>query len=295
VLAYAGSKGEVYGLEKIEGDWETRYLLLGRVCGPGALVALAGWLYARQQSARWFFLGLFLTLCFVLAIGGGRGPLLSTVLPLLIPIALGIRFTRRRIRYWRTLLSVLVLVFVAAGGLALYTIISDQRLPTFDRLERLAEGNPRIELYARWAELWPQAPLFGHGAGSWGLLWASVDRASYPHNLFLELMVENGLVGLVLFLALLGAAFRPASLDRLRHDPQALCAVMLFVGALSNAMTSGDLIGNRAVFLMLGVLALFAVRPAVAGGRARVPRQAVVPLDLSIARRRQATAERMGR
>ena len=81
MLAYAGSKGEVYGLEEVEGDYETRYLSLGRVVGPGALVALAGWLYARGQAARWLCLGLFLILCFALAIGGGRGPLLSTVLP----------------------------------------------------------------------------------------------------------------------------------------------------------------------------------------------------------------------
>ena len=240
------------------------HLLLGRVTAPGALVALAGWLYNRGRRMRWIYLGLFLALGFVLAIGGGRGALLSTVLPLLIPIGLSIRLTTREIRYWRALLSVLVLLLIAAGGLALYATTTGKRLPTFDRLERLQEGNPRTEGYAQWAGLWPQAPLLGHGTGSWPLLTGRPDQTSYPHNLFLELLVENGIVGLILFLVVVGVALRPVSFERLRRDPQALCAFMVFISALSNAMTSVDLPGNRSVFLMLGVLALFAVRPVAA-------------------------------
>ncbi len=240
------------------------YLVLGRICGPGALVALAGWLYGRGRVAGRLCLALFLGLGFVLAIGGGRGPLLSTGLALLIPIGLSVRLTRREIRYWRTLLSVFMLLLAAAGGLALYKTFTGQRLTTFDRLERLAEQNTRSGFYVQWAGVWPEAPLVGHGAGSWPLLIGRPDKTSYPHNLFLELTVETGVVGLLLFLAVVGVALRPVSLERLRRDPQALCAMMLFVSALSNAMTTGDLPGNRAIFLALGLLALFAVRPIAA-------------------------------
>jgi hypothetical protein len=38
----------------------------------------------------------------------------------------------------------------------------------------------------------------------------------------------------------------------------------LFASALLGAMTSSDLPGNRAMFMMLGVLALFAMRPPTA-------------------------------
>jgi O-antigen ligase len=289
VLVYVETGG-AYRYVTLEGEERGGHLLLGRVCGPGALVALAGWLYWRGWTTSWLYLGLFCALAFVLAIGGGRGALISTALPLLIPIGLGIRLTTREIRYWRTLLSALVLLLVAVGGLALYATTTGQRLPTFDRLERLAEGNPRTELYAQWLEIWLQAPLLGHGAGSWPILQGRPDMQNYPHNLFMELLVESGIVGFVLFMVVVGVALRPVSLERLRRDPQALCAMMLFANALLNAMTTGDLPGNRAVFLMLGLLALFAFHP-IAAAPATHPLAA--PLPLSIARGRHAAAERI--
>ena len=263
--AYVQTGGAAYHIRTVDPEDERGgYLVLGRICGPGALVALAGWLYGRGRVAGWLCLGLFLGLGFVLAIGGGRGPLLSTGLALLIPIGLSVRLTKREIRYWRTLLSVFMLLLAAAGGLALYKTFTGQRLTTFDRLEQLAERNTRSVFFVQWAGVWPEAPLVGHGAGSWPLLIGQRDKTTYPHNLFLELTVETGVVGLLLFLAVVGVALRPVSLERLRRDPQALCAMMLFVSALSNAMTTGDLPGNRAIFLALGLLALVAVRPIAA-------------------------------
>jgi O-antigen ligase len=291
VLAYVESGGAIYRLNSLDEEGgRGGHLLLGRVCGPGALVALAGWLYSRGTLAGRIYLGLFVGLGFVLAIGGGRGPLLSTALPLLIPVCLSIRLPRRKILASRRLVLVIVLPLVMAGGLALYTTVTGQRLGTIDRLERLAEGNPRIATYTQATEDWPRAPVLGHGAGSWPILRGIPDQTSYPHNMILEIMVEAGIVGLILFLALVWTAFRPVSLERLRRDPQALCAMMLFANAFLNAMTTGDLVSNRAAFMMLGVLALAAIRPLRTLAPTPVPRRSAAPSDLSMARRRQAAA-----
>jgi O-antigen ligase len=289
VLAYMETGGATYRITTIEGEETGGHLILGRITAPGALVALAAWLHSRGRPTSWIYLGVFLALCFVLAIGGGRGALLSAALPLLIPIALSVRLTPRRIRVFRAMLSVIVLLLLAAGGLALFATTTG-RLATFDRLERLTEeGNPRTELYEEWTKVWPQAPLLGHGTGSWPILRGRPDQTSYPHNLFLELLVENGVVGLVLFLVVVGVALWPVSLARMRRDSQALCALMLFLGALANAMTSGDLPGNRAMFMMLGVLALFAVRPLGSGMRAGALARPAPHSDFAVARRQAAT------
>jgi len=268
---YAESGGGFYRFESIDGsDRRGNYLLLGRICGPGALVAFVGWLYGRGRVAGRLCLVLLLALGFVLAIGGGRGPLLSAALPLLIPIALSFRLPRHKILVSRTLLSVLVLLLAMPLGLAVYTTVTGQRLGTIDRLERLAEGNARIALYAETIDLSQRAPLLGHGTGSWPVLAGYGDEKNYPHNLILELLAENGVVGLILFLGLVAVAIRPASFERLRRDPQALCAMMLFAYAFLNAMTSSDLPGNRLMFMMLGVLALVAIRRVGTAAPARV-------------------------
>ena len=291
VLVYAASGGGFYRRETVSGDVESYHLLLGRICGPGALIALVGWLYSRGRAAGRLCLALLLGLGFVLVIGGGRGPLLSTVLPLLIPIALSIRLPARSILVSRTLLWVLVLLLAMPVGLALYSTATEQRLGTIDRLERLVtEGNPRTALYAETIGIWQRAPLLGQGAGSWPMLAGYGDQRNYPHNLFLEVVAENGLVGLILFLALLWVALMPVSLERLRRDPQALCAMLLFANALLNAMTTGDLPGNRTVFMMLGLLAMTAIRPVGAGAPAAAPRQPDAPSDLPMSRGRHAAA-----
>jgi O-antigen ligase len=274
------------------------YLMVGRLCGLGALVALAAWLYARNRAVGWLCLALFVVLGFVLAIGGGRGPLLATVLALLIPIGLSIRLTTRRIRYSPTLLSVLVLLLATAVGLVLYGVVTEHRLETLRRLEQLStpafgSAGDRVELYGGGARLAARAPLLGSGAGSWPLLTGHRDRVQYPHNLFVELLVESGLIGVALFVTVLAVALRSASLDRLRQDPQALCTMMLFANTFFNALVSADLPGNRAMFMMLGALALFAIRPFAGAVQVAAPVRVgdAAPLDLSETPRRPGASD----
>ena len=291
VLFYIQSGGNI-GQIRLRG---ASYLGLGRLCGLGALIALMAGLYGRG-TAKLFWLIVFAFLGFVLAIGGGRGPLLAAVFPPLLLAGLGIRFTRTRILYWPAQLSVLVLLLAVAGGLLSYGAVTEHRLSTFQRLAPLLEGNlgrsagARAESYGDVVKLSEGAPLLGHGFGSWPLLTGRPDLHSYPHNALAELLVEGGLIAVGLFLVVVAVAFRGVSFARLRSDPQALCIVVLFVNAFLNAMVTEDLPGNRAMFMILGVLALFAIRP-VAAARVVAPeagRSAAEPLAAEIARRRVA-------
>jgi O-antigen ligase len=294
LLSYAEKGGSIRRVTSVGG-----YLLLGRLTGLGALVALFGWLYSPGRVAGWICLSLFFGLAFVLSIGGGRGPLLATVLPLLLVVGLGIRLTTRKILYSRAQLSVLVLLLAVAGAFFLYSSISKRRLGTFERLTQLTQedmGGSAEQRRAHYLEafrLWSDAPSIGHGAGSWPLLNGLPDQAFYPHNLFAELVVESGLVGVVLFVALLGAAFRPVTLERMRRDPQALCTMMLFANAFLNAMVSGDIPGNRPLFMFIGVLALFAVARPAPVQRPVAPLRPAPALDLAAVRRRPAAVPRV--
>lgn len=58
----------------------------------------------------------------------------------------------------------------------------------------------RLQLYSDAARVISQSPVLGHGLGSFGYLVSYATEGAYPHNLFLEIAVDTGLIGLSLFL-----------------------------------------------------------------------------------------------
>lgn len=83
---------------------------------------------------------------------------------------------------------------------------------------------------------WQQAPMLGHGTASYPVLaeqhftdpeWCSVV-CPHPHNQFLFFLVEQGVVGLLLFLWFIAAIVR----EGWRHDPPRRAFALAFVTAL---------------------------------------------------------------
>jgi O-antigen ligase len=95
---------------------------------------------------------------------------------------------------------------------------------------------------------------------------------SYPHNLFLEMGVELGLVGVVLVLGFLVTSWLAMARARLLRGPaglQAAVVTALFASAVVNAMFSGDIQTNANVWLAAGLgLGLAMRRDAVAAATA---------------------------
>lgn len=67
----------------------------------------------------------------------------------------------------------------------------------------------RIDLYINTLKKVPEAPVLGHGTASFGfIIFSTVTTIVYPHNIFLEFLFENGLIGLLLFLIFLYSVLR---------------------------------------------------------------------------------------
>jgi O-antigen ligase len=91
-----------------------------------------------------------------------------------------------------------------------------------EKFNNLANVTSRVPLWMAAWSMFRDAPLFGHGPGSFSLLyetyissltlpsWAVFDarHMPWPHNLYLELLAERGLIGLLSFLAVLFLFFR---------------------------------------------------------------------------------------
>jgi O-antigen ligase len=104
------------------------------------------------------------------------------------------------------------------------------------------------------------APLLGVGTGGWPVAVYGLDMRTYPHNFFVEIASEHGVVVTGLLIAVfvgMVARWVPAY-RRAQDDDRALLALtlVLFVYLLVNVQISGDLIDNRLIWILLGAMEL---------------------------------------
>jgi hypothetical protein len=116
--------------------------------------------------------------------------------------------------------------------------------------------------------LHPGMIVFGEGLGSWPVLvHPGADVQYYPHNMFLEVLFELGVIGVVLLGAVLGYAAVNLYRDWRAHGgaSHAILAV-LFIYMMANVMVSGDLNENRYLFAIVGTMAYtVGAQPSVIG------------------------------
>jgi len=87
--------------------------------------------------------------------------------------------------------------------------------------------------------------FFGNGIGSFGILYTGTDVREYPHNIFLEVLFELGIVALILFCVFLFLPFL--------YKRQMVFKVLVLYFLL-NALKSGDLVGLWLLFFFIGLL-----------------------------------------
>jgi hypothetical protein len=114
--------------------------------------------------------------------------------------------------------------------------------------------------------------LCGLGTGGFPSLFRLPDDRYYPHSIFLEVLLESGLIGLLLFLGFLAVVFarwrRWRRYLRARPDSPAASESMalhrtvgaIFLFALANAQFSGDIWVNEWVWVAAGMIVAWAPR-----------------------------------
>lgn len=242
------------------------YLGIGRVLGPAVLIILAYVLYftgsLSLRLAGMAFIGFLLYLLFVV---GGRGPLLATLIPILIPLIASIDFESPTVVWVKKSFYYMAFIVVVAIGSMIYMMNQEDAPETLRRLELLVETNDgvggsaqaRISYYATSIELWLEQPIFGYGVGSWPVLVEQTDIRGYPHNIILETLFEFGAIGMLLLIIMaIFALRRLGTWSTIKANPYRLIILVIFVNALLNAFVSGDIPDNRFLFATLGLMML---------------------------------------
>lgn len=112
----------------------------------------------------------------------------------------------------------------------------------------------RLVFYRAAIGLWGQRPVFGWGLGGWSMAYWQNDTRNYPHNLICEVLVEQGLIGLMALLLFLRAVFRHLRAHQRVVRLRFPCLLPGMVYLLSIAMFSGDLDDDRFIWFWCGLV-----------------------------------------
>lgn len=248
----------------VSADWISRYHSLfsyvnnngeyhdtSRVFALGMIVAFTGFVFLKGiKLDRCIMVGLFMLCAAALLTSGARSFTLIVFCVLCLPGLISTRFGRGKLLIHRS--QPIMLLTIAAAILGVVYLFAIGRLPwTLVRMLSLFGGqggdmsgvlqNDRMMFYKGALEFWTRAPFFGVGLGGFGPLMFHLDGRFYPHNVFLQILSELGLVGLALFLPVLIIPLRRLSFARLWNEPVLFCVLMLGLNNFGYSLFSGDL------------------------------------------------------
>jgi len=149
---------------------------------------------------------------------GSRGPLISAIVGLIFAVLI---LLKTKIKGRNTTIIVMFSLILILVGISCFDIInsslfSNKITPetnqiitevkkTIPNIERFSLNNAknvsvnnRLKLYSDAWQLFKNKPLFGIGTGGF-----QTGEYNYPHNIFLEIAAENGLLGLIIFFGFL--------------------------------------------------------------------------------------------
>ena len=225
-----------------------------------AILLLLFFPLTRDHRKRWALL-IFLLPLFIagLIATAARGAIVALAAAVLIGAAALLKKGRLRLTT-----AALLLFFLVAGVGGAFLVLRQTDLGKYNAkagelkllfTEGSASGTSasRMDFYRTTLAAIPDHPLLGSGIGSWSTFYFGNDQRNYPHNLFLEIAFEQGLLGLTAFLALL--ILVELSISRMlsaSHSYFLVLGLLVFY-CLAVSLFSGDLDDNRVLWLWIGV------------------------------------------
>jgi O-antigen ligase len=238
-------------------------------------VLAASLAFNRRLSSPGRFLALVAAVLspMALVLTGSRGAFIGLVAALAVtPLA------ARRGRRLATLAVVGVL------GLAAFAVLGAlASTPSVKRVTSLGAegGSGRVDLWRIGLRIVDDKPMTGVGAGNFevssvhyllvpgSIVWDEyiVDKPQVPHNIYLQVLTEYGIVGLTLFLSIIGSclvcALRAAKLFRSRGSPgleiMSRGLFLALVGMLAAEFFSSQLYNKQLYILLATAPALLAI------------------------------------
>jgi len=243
------------------------YLGLARASGLGISILLfLGLLNDRFKRYRILFLLSIVAVLISLIASGARMPLIAVAIAFLMLIVSSIKIKNGFIKYpkyYNKIVGLVILLLIPlfwAYNQGYFNSIIFRFETLLQTNNSGASVSARTDRYMSAIDIWKENFLFGAGFGSFGDFYNSDVALDYPHNLFLEVISELGLVGLLVIIALFFVAFTRflnlAKLKGIRSQNLFITVIITFLIIFINAMVSGDINGNRILFTFISIICL---------------------------------------
>ena len=216
-------------------------IAFARSLGFGSIAALLYWGYSRKGNAA-VILMVIMTIV-VIVLTGSRGPFLGFFFAL---VFFFLAWNRKPSRIVWSLLGLLVVLF-----LIILVMPSDFWAMRITSLAANATIMQRFTLWSRAIDLIAQNPIFGIGLGSYDAYIGY--NIHWPHNIFLEIWLEVGLIAVLLFGWFIVDAIVTGWRQRKKTTDMQLrriasVALSLLVMSLVVAQFSGDMTFNYLIW-----------------------------------------------
>ncbi|GGG55002.1 O-antigen polymerase [Croceivirga lutea] len=160
------------------------------------------------------------------------------------------------------LFGLFLVLFLSINVLGVSNDLVNRSLSSFS-LSTFTTGNvfTRFEHYGVGVKMFSENFLFGKGFGSYPVFALGYDERYYPHNLFIELVAELGIVGLAIFCYMLFQVWNALiKYDSIKYPHnQKKFAISIFLLGIISSMSSLDLPNQFVLFnaiVLTGILLL---------------------------------------
>ena len=234
---------------------------VSRYLAIGAAMMIALLIRNKPSQSLHYFAILFVILLSII-LSGSRGPLVSIIIGSIVYAILYERKYSSRIFGYGILAigTIITLLLLLPESLTqrFFDISQGSVIMTQQGVRRISTIATRFEFWSMSLQAWFSSItsfFIGLGAGSFSSLFIWRDWRWYPHNLFFEIIVELGLIGLVIGILFIIKSYQIINKGIQRGsftDHSALWVagtVVMFIAA----QFSGDINDNRILWMFIGI------------------------------------------
>lgn len=231
------------------------YQALGVIAGMGIVIVLVDLTLEVGQVKR-VIMGVVGALLVIVLLLAGARQALAGIIVVGVFLVYALAKARSQARVFKQCITAVLsvaIMFVLVKEFALSEVYLDwgvRRLFAFlgDERVEVFKSTGRPDLWSVGFQVWKEYPLFGAGFGSFSEV-SGLPGSRHPHNFFVEMLSDLGLVGFLLGCALIWLPMR--RIIGLRSESEewvALTLGALWLHLFTCAMVSGDITENRQIF-----------------------------------------------